>query len=532
MNNTNINITVTRICRAKDGSLYFKLESDRYIVWISQTELLNNEKETIIRIAEQLSVKIVTTQVKNKLKDLIQNSTVNQIEESFVATQQGYLTPEVYVHANGDITQSSKNTVQPIAVFPLDDCGGTMGSFLKWKRGISKSIFGNKDATFMLCFGFCPMILYLVSPTVLNPFLEIIGRKLNGKSTLAAMVASIYGGDPQSDIGYGFNWNSTEGAFTELKRSAAHSLLYLDENNIQGEKLRQNGKIAFLQSSTDDRKRMGDTRRKQPVRMALLSTGNKMPEQATASNKNEVDAAKSRIISLYFNDNILNECPPDFESTKEASRVLRSHINEHYGHASRKFIQRVVDLNAKDPEEIKAKIEKHMKYFYGRAEAFPDVDDRIIDTIALTYAAGQLANNWNILPKGCSKVIDASMSVLKKVSEQNTLNHTPELGLIKSILSKYEDQIKTFEKDDRPKKKHNPKNLFGCRVQVTDDISHYYLHPQKLRHELGTDATTTLKELRDAGFLQGQNGQHSKLVYPSPKYVPFSSATYKLIIPE
>lgn len=527
-----LKVTLTHTCRANDGVLYFKLKSDHSSIWITQNEFHHNEKETIARIADQLSVKIMTTPVKNELKNLIQNSATDRIEEGHVATQQGYLKPQIYVHANGEITQSSKNKIKPIVVFALEDCASKLGSMKSWKLGITKSICKNKDATFALCYGFSPLILPFTSSSILNPFLEIIGGPGIGKTTIAAMVASIYGGDPQSDVGYGYSWNSTDGAFTELKRRAAHSLLYLDENNVQGEKLRQNGKIAFLQSSTDDRKRMGDTKRKQPVRMALLSTGNKQPEQAMASNKDEIDAARSRTLCLYYEQPILHKCPVKFESTKEASRSLRSHVDKHYGHASRIFVQHVVDENAKDPEAFKVKIQKHMEFIYKQAKAFPEVDDRLIDTIALTYAAGCLAKNWKILPAGCSSVSKASISVLKKVSEQNTVNRNPELRLIKSILSKYEDQIKTYKKNDRPEKSNNPKNLFGCRIKVSENVTHYYLHPDKLSNEFGSTARTTLKKLRAAGLLQGQSGNHPKLVYPSPKYVPFKKASYKIIISE
>lgn len=522
-------IRVVRAVRAEDKSIHYELESRNGKFWIALDDLHNNEKKTIANIANHLSVPLLTSPKKNELKQLIESQI--EYDKGYVATQQGYLTPEIYVHANGDITQSSNNKIQPIVVFETDERGGTRGSLKRWRQGISKSISGNKYITFMLCYGFCPMLLNFTPSYFLNPFLEILGGKQTGKTSLATMVASIYGGDPQSDVGYGHSWDATDGAFSELKRKANHGLLLLDENNVQSKTLRKNGKIAFLQSSTDDRKRMGDIRRKQPVRMALISTGNKKPEKATAINQDEISAATSRIISLNFDKPIIDECPPKYESTKEATRALRRCIDQNYGHAARAFVQRVVDENSEDQKAFITKIQKYMSEVYKNSRAYSDVDDRIIDTIALTYAAGRLAEDWKILPKECSTVRSAMISVLKNVSQQNNLMKNPELNLIGSFLSKYKDQIKSFSKNSRPSKTKNPKGLFGCCVEISDNIIHYHINPQMLRKELGAKATTILKKMRMEGVLKGQQGEFSKLLYPSPIYIPFSNATYLLVVP-
>lgn len=70
-------------------------------MWIDLAELIANESE-VCKSLQAIGAVVLTQHAKTALKRQVEET--NTIGEALVATQPGYVSPTLYVHPNGDVT--------------------------------------------------------------------------------------------------------------------------------------------------------------------------------------------------------------------------------------------------------------------------------------------------------------------------------------------------------------------------------------------------------------------------------------------
>lgn len=515
-----INATIVNAVRDQDGNQHYCFESPIGKIWINLTEFRADENTAYNKL-QKIGVTILTTAPKNEFKRLVE--AVTEFSEALVATQPGFVSPTIYVHPNGDITHADDCNVTPIVSFTEDNRYRTSGSFKEWKMGLSACIEDNPVCGFLLCYGFLPFLLKL-SPLKHNPTVEIISPPEFGKSGACAVAASIFGGDPESDNGLGISWHMTKNAFSMFRLIASDGLFYVDESNMQGEDIKQDGLIAFMQASTGNKGRQPDGPVvAKPIWTALLSNGNELPEQRFNGPKNTIKAAESRRITIALDEPVFSV---------EDWKKLRGHVDKHFGWASRRFVKRVVNACSDDEEQFKQRIINMMFEFSSQVGKDAASSQRVLDVCALAYTAGELAKEWKILPKKSMDPTEAVEQIYARItSEDKARKPRSAEQRIRTIIKEHKLRIRRCRKSGRPNKATDKSNLLAYTLKRGDGGRTLYFHAEKLREALGTDSRSVLRGLRDEGILIGENGKSPKLTSHAPRYVGFSGRIFKLVMP-
>lgn len=379
-----------------------------------------------------------------------------------------------------------------------------------------------------MCYAFASLILSKARSEVINPALQLVGPPGSGKSTLATMVMSVFGGDPSSEIGIGRTWDMSRMAQEEVRRMSCDAVLFLDEENLQDEKVRADYVGIFINSSSGGRARPGETERKIPLRSAMLSTANVPSRQLQKRGQNAVDkAAATRLVSLVFDGPLLAETPLGFSSTRDVVRALSRHSAKCYGSASRAFVEKIIEACTADEMAFREEIDKLMHRFDLKAPRAAGGSDRIRSTFALMYAAGRLAKRWKIMPSACASAKE-SVVTLYRLAEVSTepSNSDHALKTIRDVIAKHQNELSHVAVGQRRARAVSPGRL-GCIVRQGATLA-YYLRPERLHELLGANAVELIKRLREAGLLQAEQ---QKLTIKPPAVIGITKRVHKIVLP-
>lgn len=229
-----------------NGDRYFLIGTETNSVWVSLDDLIHNERGTMASIGGT-GIPAITTKAKNNVKEAVERQT--EFEPALVATRLGWVRHDIYVHANGEVQRPPGVDIEVIKTFQTDSGWSQNGTLQGWQEGLNRLIPGNQLAAGLLCYAFASLILSKAPPHVINPALQLVGPPESGKSTLATMVMSVFGGDPSSEIGIGRTWDMSPKAQEEVRRMSCDAVLFLDEENVQDEKVHQSAAIAVAAAS-------------------------------------------------------------------------------------------------------------------------------------------------------------------------------------------------------------------------------------------------------------------------------------------
>ncbi len=512
------------------GGRHYLIGTDNDDVWIDMSDFFDDEKAAFKKIAKT-GVPALTASSKNAVRAAIEAH--EYFEKGVVATQPGWLSGSIYVHPNGEVQKPKNNKVKPIIAFDLDPRWSPKGKNSDWKKGLSRTIGQNNEATGLLCYGLVPILLDCAPQSVLNPSIELIGPMLCGKSTFARMMASIYGGDPNSELGLGQSWDITKHAYEAIRRRANDALLFLDEGNIQDKNLKEDCDFIFRQSISGARMRHGETEVKLRVRSALISTGNESLLSRAGASSNVAAAAASRLITLEFNGYIMRTVPIGFKDRGAAMVELNDHLTKNFGTASRRFVRNVIEHRCIDEEKFRKRITNLMKKFKDVVSEDRTISSRGMDVFALIYTAGCLAKEWRVLPSKCSEPMVAVQSLLQLAakSEANLGPHAS-LDKITKMIRKNAKSILKVKKKSTPKLQQRDGKIFGYVTIERDSLFHFFLDPDQVRRELGPSHESIFTELKAQGYLKGErsNGRNKKFSSKAPEYIGFKHRILKFTL--
>lgn len=523
-------INVTRAVQTDLGDTYCLVTKDKKRHWVSLTEIVDSPKTVLADLA-RAGIPLVSSKAVSNLRNLLQDHPKPTL--ALVASQPGWLADNVYVHPNGDIQKGQKVDAEIIVAFLADSAYGSAGSEDEWKKAIAPYIEEHDTMTFLLAYGFASVLIAKVRPSPQNPIVELFGAREAGKSTIAMGVGSIFGGCPEGDIGIGRTANATPASFKPVQRMANDTLLFLDETNIVDKAVEENLKLFFDHTSRDERLRHGSTSRSQPIRNALLLTGNQRLAERSKAALAIVDAAKSRCLSIDVEGQVFKGKNLTTSDHEKRLVGLRNASNQFYGTASRAFIERIIAECEKDKDAFAKRISKLMAQFREKMPEAEHLPNRLKTTIALSCAAGYIAWKWRIWPSKKRTILTACSAIYEeagRMSARDVQFTSPAIKRLVELIQSHAGAIEVCEKT----KKRSPSvkaGTVGYMVNEGKGTSRFFFEADAMERLLGASMKSDLKEIRQHGFLKGEKGSSSRLASKAPSYIPTTKRVYEFNLP-
>jgi hypothetical protein len=249
---------------------------------------------------------------------------------------------------------------------------------------------------------------------------QFVGDYGEGKSSSAAAISSIYGGDtdPNHRLGSGTSWKNTDYALEKYVAAYNNTLLFLDEaDSAEGDDPKATAN-ALLKAIKDISGGKGKGRGNDPeVRTSytpILSTSNVSVPQMLKLTRRRAD-------DFSYIDRLLDIPPPaggdgyfedlhGFSDVAKFSDRLLELARLHYGLAGRAYVYRIAGALRNDREEFVAFL-KERREQYLRAVAQMTAPGRrllrVHGKFATIYAAGCAAIRFKILPFAEADLLEA-----------------------------------------------------------------------------------------------------------------------------
>ncbi len=491
--------------------------------WFSVQELQANETE-VLNLLATVGYIILTQSSKNAFKETIEAHSTYR--PALVAAHPGWLSG-VYIFGDGAVARPPGDDREVIVAFQKDGRFTPKGAPEGWQIGAGPIVSGQPLCLFVSSYALTGAILRLAPPDFNNPLVEIVGPPGSGKSTLNLFAASIWAGDPTSDLGGAESWDATPGYLDRHKAARADGFLPLEEANLAG--LTRSGQREMLRrapfqlAAKGGRKRLTDTAAVPNVNVSALSSSNE-PLVKIVGDEGVVGAALgSRIVSITIPEDsphgVLSFLPAGYRSSREAMESLRRLEDQHYGHSSRAFVKRLVDAAAEDEEDLQKQISGYIAKFFAALDedAVQGAKARAAKTFALTYAAGMLARKWGIFPKEWGSLLSAILQVYCSVtaSQATAPSPIPAINKIRAYVERHKAKLVRIRNVQEPYSQKTFQRAVGFlrKINGCEEV----LIPTEQFQRMFPDHTLLMKELRDAGLAKTERGKQAKLSIKAPK---------------
>jgi len=215
-----------------------------------------------------------------------------------------------------------------------------------------------------------------------------------------------------------------------------------------------------------------------------------------------------------------------FENThgvapEEFAKAIRQACNQHYGHAAREFLRRLLAEREEAIAETVHLMDVFMHRFCSRGPAAQVA--RAATRFALVAASGELAALWGILPWPSGSAMDAAgrmfLEWLERRGTPGALESMRALQQVRATIEKHgASRFVAVDQSLRPLAPSTPVNNrlgYVRRPEDDDGGEVYYLLPEMFKNEVckGLDAQRVAQELINAGALTpGKDGKRSQSI--------------------
>ncbi|WP_313522948.1 DUF927 domain-containing protein [Shinella sp.] len=389
---------------AKTGP-WFKAAGPQGEFWFSATQFMKNPVATHADIVVRTGRLILNTESKRRLDEEI-NRAVRR--DGTVATQAGW-SDNAFICGDGCVV-SANISVDVVAFDPLPKFSPE-GDLLSWQRAVGPYVQQQTLPFFMVALSLSgPLLRFLPSGT-LNPIVELAGEKLSGKSTLGALAASVWAGDPEKTEGGGESWNMTSNAFDLRRDDHRDMLLVLDEAEGAGSDERDRQSLAksviFRGATTTKKLRMNQTNRTPaPLRLALLSTANTSFREVLRNEPaKRLEAAVSRVLPILVHKlsrdglALFDSVPAGHHTVADAASELRYASDKAYGTAGPAFAKVLAEKVGAGESAFKVEVRNRITGIVRRLQGIHAAADiRHCRTLAAIELAAYLAREGRVLP--------------------------------------------------------------------------------------------------------------------------------------
>ena len=384
------------------------------------------------------------------------------------------------------------------------------GSFEGWRSEVAARAIGNSRLVFGLSAAFAGPFLQPLN--IEGGGFHLRGDSSTGKSTAFTwMGGSVWGGG--SLLGFGQAWRTTDNGIESRAVLYSNAVLPLDElAMVSGNAASQ---IAYFLANGMGKARAGIAGEARPIaefRVLFLSSGEiSLAAKLAEDGQKTMAGQEVRFIDLEAD---AGARMGTFENTygaapKEFADIIKAACNEHYGHAAREFLRKLLA----DPEAAVAEAAHLMGVFmhlFCPKSAAAQVS-RAATRFALVAAAGEIATLWNILPWPSGTAMDAAGRMfhewIKRRGTSGALESARALEQVRAMIEKHgASRFVPVDDSLRPLAPSTPvNNRLGYVRRAEDDGGGevFYVLPEMFKNEIckGLDAARVAKELISAGAL-------------------------------
>jgi uncharacterized protein (DUF927 family) len=288
-------------------------------------------------------------------------------------------------------------------------CYHVGGSLKGWKR-LARLAIGNTRLMLLIAAAFSGPVAALLK-------LEQIGLLLSGspeagKSTIAIAAGSVFGCAPDPNmaarLGFVLPLNATDNDIENELLAANHTLLPIDETRSAGRTDKEIGEyiialVMRLDSGFEKGRSNSNTTRQSAAAPFIMTSNLSLGQLGAAAGRKVDDALHGRLITIPTPANV-HGMFEDLHGEKDVvalSGLIRRRATRYFGHASRNFLEALVQANADDPETLRGWLGERRKYYLEQAHNMSAPGrhmNRIHEKMATVYAAARFAIKHHVLP--------------------------------------------------------------------------------------------------------------------------------------
>ena len=506
----------------QDGDRYLCFGEGEQRCCVPLADLHSIDKQLVQRLT-RAGVPIIATHAKEALKAAAQSRT--EFRKVHVARCPGWA-GNIYASPDGWLIARRRPSQETILAFDPDVRFAHSSDFEAWQEAVAPFVTDQALPLFAIAFSLVGPALRFAPPDVQNPVIEIVGAKEKGKSTLAKLMSSAWGGDRNAFMGVCNDWDFSPAELDLIRSARRDGLLILDEVNRAGDteaaKAKKVEAAIFKLADTSSRRRFGEPAVK-PLRQAVLSTSNMEIRELSAMTNSVKDAMLSRILSLACDrpHGIFDNIPAGFATARAAVEAMNAAASVHYGSLAVEFITR---LQAYRPQEIERVIAEGMRQAEEKGLAGLGHGARVSKTIALTYAVGCLARRLGIIPKEWGRFDRAFVSILSSNQETQGSDMSA-LQSIRAYVDNNCEDILNAGDEGLPLALEDFSRVPGVWIERDKVLM---VSPEYLEKNLD-NKPIVLRQLRAEGRLDSDSGQLTKKA--SRKIVSSGRAHFITIAP-
>lgn len=224
------------------------------------------------------------------------------------------------------------------------------GDYQKWLELLREEVLGQTPLELALVFGFSAPLIGLVGVEidVSTLVVHIYGDSTEGKTTAAMLAVSLWGNPDSTATGLHNDWNNTTNAFFGLLRNNNGLPVVYDEASMSG-RSDYSTQIYKLASGREKNrmKKNAELKDQNRWRTTVISTG----EHSLIGNSNQnmgIDMRVQEVGGITWTRNARN------------SEAIKRGILENYGHAGKKFVEGLYEL---EKEKILTRYNKNHSRF-------------------------------------------------------------------------------------------------------------------------------------------------------------------------
>jgi len=441
-----------------------------------------------------------------------------------------YICPSFRATRDESIQDNSKKKEKFILSQALRNCGfGQRGTLEEWKEKICRFCENNENLTFVLCNSLSSVIL---RPLGLSGCIfHYVGRSSIGKTTLAYLGASVWGGHEFMKI-----WRLTSNGLEGLAELHNDSTLVLDELSQASSK--DAGGNSYLIANGSGKGRADKNGNPRSIKTWLLnaiSTGEICVADKINESGEKVKGGQGvRAIDIYaeiengfgiFNDLHI------FPSGGEFSNYIKQQTNLYYGTAAHEFAKGVAMKDSVETlREIYAQTQKNLYEKFNLKQADGQVQ-RVADYFAGNITAGIFASsdclgilthNSLAIKENVIKVFSkwlTNRGSVKSHEENQVVDHIR--GFLEMNQNRFKTKIHGVEGFGEAKSYNNTLGLLVSE----ENAETYYIYTRAFQKEIcaGFDVKLTKRILKEKGILEldsdGSNKRCPYKVYKNKRMI-------------
>ncbi len=426
--------------------------------------------------------------------------------------------------------ESTRDKEKFILSQALRNCGfGQRRTLEEWKEKICRFCENNENLTFVLCNSLSSIIL---RPLGLSGCIfHYVGRSSIGKTTLAYLGASVWGGHEFMKI-----WRLTSNGLEGLAELHNDSTLILDELSQANSK--ETGGNSYLIANGSGKGRADKNGNPQSIKTWLLnaiSTGEICVADKINESGEKVKGGQGvRAIDIYAEiENgfgIFNNLH-SFSSGSEFSNYIKQQTNLYYGTAAQEFAKGVAMKDSVETlQGIYAQTQKNLYEKFNLKQADGQVQ-RVAGYFAGNITAGIFASsdclgilthNSLAIEENVIKVFSKWLSnrgSVKSHEENQVIDHIR--GFLEMNQNRFKTKIHGIEGFGEAKSYNKSLGL----LVFEENAETYYIYTQAFQREIcaGFDVKLTRRILKEKGILEldsdGSNKRCPYKVYKNKRMI-------------